>query len=409
MFKNFKCNRLYIICLTLFLAIFSACRKDGPIPKDELKPSGPTLTTIKSRLTDKNSTDETAALFYNLQQLAKTNILFGHQDDTKQGVNADGSQWGNWQQINPKPSRTKSDVHDVTGDYPAVLGSDFLHIANFNRSVWFQYETDISRQLAIDAYNRGQINTYCWHYINPVSKGGFYWSDSPVEAVSRILPGGDCNSVFNQSLKQIADFAKTLVGADGRLIPIIFRPFHEQDGDWFWWGKTHCTAQQYIDLYRYTVTYLRDELGVHNFLYCWSPGGNFNNLAGYLDRYPGDDYVDVLGTDNYDLNTGANLMLVSNKLKIISDYATSKNKIAAFSETGLANLTQIDWYTKNLLVALKLQKLQISYVLVWANTPSAFWTPQAGSPVVPDFIKFKNDNYVMLNSETPKMYRLPKI
>jgi mannan endo-1,4-beta-mannosidase len=45
---------------------------------------------------------------------------------------------------------------------------------------------------------------------------------------------------------------------NGKLIPIIFRPFHEFDGNWFWWGANYCTAEEYISVYRFTVNYLRD-------------------------------------------------------------------------------------------------------------------------------------------------------
>jgi mannan endo-1,4-beta-mannosidase len=48
---------------------------------------------------------------------------------------------------------------------------------------------------------------------------------------------------------------------------LIVCPFHEFDGDWFWWGKAHSSVADYKTLYQFTVTYLRDSLGVHNFLY----------------------------------------------------------------------------------------------------------------------------------------------
>lgn len=361
----------------------------------------PSLATARSWLVDKTATDETVALFYNLKTISKTHILFGHQDDTKRGYD-----WANEQHL-PAVSRERSDVKETTGAYPAVYGHDFIHIANFTDGAWFDYERDIARQLTIDAYNRGGVNTFAWHYDNPVSKGRFYWSDSPVEAVSKIIPGGDSIAVFKKSLKEVADFAKTLVGADGRLVPVIFRPFHEFDGDWFWWGKAHCTADQYKQLYQFTVTYLRDSLGVRNFLYAWSPDKNFNSETQYLERYPGDAYVDLVGMDNYgDMGTSVAPSVASGKLKIVSDYAKGKNKIAALTETGLQNLTQTDWYTGKLLKILQAQKVELAYVLAWANTKDAFWTPYKGHAAEADFINFFKSPYLIFGDKIPDMYKL---
>lgn len=55
--------------------------------------------------------------------------------------------------------------------------------------------------------------------------------------VRHILPGGSYHATFKADLKIIADFAHNAKGDDGELIPIIFRPWHEFDGNWFWWGK----------------------------------------------------------------------------------------------------------------------------------------------------------------------------
>ena len=411
MSNNKRLNRSVLFIFTCACLTVASCKKSAsgdlsgggspmpPVvtPQDTV----PAMATVHTWLVDKGATDETAALFYNLKKVSRTSILFGHQDDTKRGYD-----WANEQQF-PGVSRERSDVKDVTGAYPAVYGHDFLHIANFADGAWFDYERDMARRFTIDAYNRGGVNTYAWHYANPVSKSSFYWSDSPVEAVSKIIPGGDSNGVFKNSLKEVADFAKTLIGADGKRIPVIFRPFHEFDGDWFWWGASHCTPDQYKALYQFTVTYLRDSLGVHNFIYAWSPDKNFTSESQYLERYPGDAYVDLVGTDNYgDLGATAAPSVASSKLKIVSDYAKSKNKIAALTETGLQNLTQTNWYTGTLLKALQNQKVDLAYVLVWANTKDAFWTPYKGQASAPDFVNFKNNSYLVFGDKVPQLYQL---
>ncbi|RZK66910.1 MAG: beta-mannosidase, partial [Pedobacter sp.] len=96
-----------------------------------------------------------------------------------------------------------------------------------------------------------------------------------------------------------------------------------------------------------------------------------------------------MGTDNYGLNSSTTNTTISNKLKIVSDYAIQKNKIAAFTETGQQNLTTANWYTQKLLGSLQTQKVELAYVLVWANTTSAYWTPFKGHAAESDFKLFK--------------------
>ena len=376
--------------------------KKAPVGIMAAKGGGNQTTTLTP--VDRNATVETKALFNNLEKISKTGTLFGHQDATKTGYG-----WANAYDPNDPnaPYIVDADVQKVTGALPAVYGWDFQWIVDFytgDRKAW---ETKITRDLTIEAYNRGGINTYSWHYHNPVAKEGIWWRDAQVEAVEHILPGGSHHEVYKNSLRELADYAKSLIGADGKLIPVIFRPFHEMNGDWFWWGKGHTTAADYKKLYQFTVTYLRDELGVHNFLYAWSPDKNFTNLTQYLEWYPGDEYVDVVGTDNYgDLATGTAPAVASGKLKIVSDYAIAKNKVAALTETGLAKLPQADWYTSMLLKALQQQKVELAYVMVWANTKDAYWTPYKGHAAEGDFKTFKASPYVMFGDEAPKMYEI---
>jgi mannan endo-1,4-beta-mannosidase len=404
MIKSLKQWLLQFAAVALAICFTLCSKKNGGEPAPPVTPpleTVPSLSTVQSWLADKNATAQTAALFYNMKKLSKTKVLFGHQDATKRGYN-----WANEQHL-PAVSRERSDVKEVTGAYPAVYGHDFLHIANFTDGNWFDYEKQVARELTIDAYNRGGINTYAWHYNNPVSQGSFYWSQSPVEAVSKIIPGGSHHEVYKNSLREVADFARSLVAADGKLVPVIFRPFHEMDGDWFWWGSTHCTPDQYKILYRFTVIYLRDSLQVRNFLYGWSPDKNFTSEAQYLERYPGDEYVDLVGCDNYgDVHTNVQPSVAAGKLEIVSNYAKKKNKIAAMTETGLQNLPQSDWYTQKLLKILQQRPLELSYVLAWANTSSAFWTPYPGHAAAQDFIAFKNNPYMIFGDKLPDMYKL---
>ncbi len=126
-----------------------------------------------------------------------------------------------------------------------------------------------------------------------------------------------------------------------------------------------------------------------------------------MERYPGDEYVDVVGIDNYgDLGAGALPAVPSSKFKIISDYAKTANKVAALTETGLQNVTQSDWFTKTLLRALQYQKVELAYVLVWANRSDVFWTPYKGHAAEADFISFKSNPYLIFGDKLSNVYNL---
>ncbi len=254
--------------------------------------------------------------------------------------------------------------------------------------------------------------TAAWHFSNPISKGGFYWVDSLSKpTVKYIIPGGEAHDVYKQILKGIADWAHTIKGSDGKLVPIIFRPYHELDGDWFWWGRAHCTIDEFTSLWRFTVSYLRDSLHVHNFIYAFSTDNKFLTESQYLERYPGNQWVDMVGLDNYgDMgrNGSYDLVAAANKLKIVNSYALKSGKLAAFTETGLESIPNQHWWTSVLLKVMTEQKLRICYVLVWRNdTQSAthFYAPFPGQVSAADFIQFYNDPYTLFEKDLRRVYK----
>ena len=357
-----------------------------------------TIAQGKITLIDKKATAETQALYDNLGQLSKNHILFGHQHATEYGHGWFGD-----------PDR--SDVKSVTGSHPAVIGVDFSGLSGLPDSIISKVKVSLKKNIE-DTYNRGGITTVAWHFSNPVSKGGFYWKDSvSLPAVKYIIPGGPAHEKYKSILAGIADLAKSLRGKDGNLVPLIFRPYHELDGDWFWWGKSHCTTEEFKTLWRFTVGYLRDSLAVHNFIYAFSPDCKFNSEAEYLDRYPGDEWVDMVGVDNYaDFGRDGkyNVEAGIKKLAIVSAYAKKAGKLAAFTETGLESIPNTEWWTGTLLKSLQSSNLQLAYVLVWRNdakSPTHFYAPFPGQVSVADFKKFYDDPYTLFENDLKNVYR----
>lgn len=349
-------------------------------------------------LTDIHATPETKALYYNLHKLSRQHILFGHQHATEYGHGWRGD-------------KNRSDVKSVTGSHPAMIGVDFSGLSGQPADM-IEREKKLLRKNIEDTYNRGGVTTVSWHFSNPISGGGFYWKDSvSLPAVKYIIPGGSQHKKYKTILQTIGSFAKSLKGKDGKAVPMIFRPYHEFDGDWFWWGRSHCTTEDFTSLWKFTVSYLRDSLAVHNFIYAFSPDNKFNTQEQFLERYPGDKWVDMLGMDNYgdwgrdgfyDIAAGVK------KLQIVSGYAIKANKLAAFTETGLESIPKANWWTDILLKSLKDAKLRLAYVLVWRNdesSPTHYYAPFPGHLSVPDFIKFYKDPYTLFEKDLPALYK----
>jgi mannan endo-1,4-beta-mannosidase len=347
------------------------------------------LQQTKKNLVDKQATDKTAALFYNLQKLSATHMLFGQQDYA-----SDGHGWIDLED--------RCDAKELTGSYPAFNSFDFLHFTNGD---YMEHKDPAYiKKLMMQTYSRSGVISFCWHYLNPITKKNFY--DTSI-VVRYILPGGPYHEVFKESLRIIGDYANNAKDAHGDLVPIIFRPWHEFDGQWFWWGKPHCSVDEFKELFRFTVTYLRDSLHVRNFLYAFSPDCRFNTEEQYLERYPGDEYVDLVGMDNYwDFNPkGGGIKAVVKKTQIISEIAQKRNKLAAITETGSAKLKDKSWYTRKLLHVMKSKGVKLAYVAVWRGDN---YLPYPGHPAADDFIKFRKDPLVLFENDIQDIYSVSK-
>ena len=318
-------------------------------------------------------------------------ILYGHQDDLVYGHA--------WQVTDiAADDLSRSDVKDVAGHYPAIVGFDLGGIELGNAVNLDGVPFDLMRRAALAHINRGGTVTFSWHSRNPFT-GGDAWDVSSSEVVASILPGGAGHDEFMVWLSRAADFLASLGD-----IPVIFRPWHENIGSWFWWGGRLCTAEQYKQLYRMTHDYLEGERGLTNLLWCYSPNGPVS-AADYLSRYPGDDYVDYLGTDIYESvgpegqkaaaeRFGAQ---VREMLSTLGNLAAAHGKLFCLSETGLESLADPHWWSEVLYPAIR--GTGISYVLTWRNAhdrPSHFYAPWKGFENADDFRNFSEKQDIKL-------------
>ena len=403
-------KKIFIPILISAILVLISCSKDNATnnepdvvaPVTVIDPVTP--QNARNFMVDQNATDETVALFYNLRKLSQTKFAIGHQDAFNVFYGAGGN----------------SDIKKTTGNDPALLGSDFMFITDKDNpsNNWFVGQENKIIQDTKDAYSKGMINIFCWHLREPNNENSFYAEDMTDEqkstAFRSIMPGGAKHDWYKTKLDKVALVVSNLKDSNNKLIPIIFRPFHEFDGNWFWWGANYCSPEEYKTVYRFTVDYLKNTKNVHNILYSFSPDNTYTSSAGYLSRYPGDEYVDVLGMDNYgDFNNqgtnGSNN--ANNKLKYLSDLAISKKKIAALTETGyrVTNTTPAiqNWFSTYLYDALTKNNVQMAFVMFWANGNGGYYVPTPSSPNAADFNSFVIKPKSVLQNTLPNMYALP--
>ena len=354
------------------------------------------IHTGNAQPVDKKATKETKALYKNLQSSLKKGILFGHQDDLAYGVN--------W-----KYQKGRSDVKEVTGEYPGLFGWELGGLENDAAVNLDTVPFDKMKTYILNGYKAGAAIIISWHLNNPLT-GKTAWDPSPTNTISSILPGGEKNKLFKSWLDKVAVFLKSLKTKEGVYVPVIWRPYHELNGSWFWWGGKNCTAQEYIDLWKYTMTYLKDTKNIHHLLYAFSNTG-FANEQEFLERYPGNDWVDIIGFDSYHFGDSSTNKTFSDgldkSLGLLEKIAKDKKKIPALTEIGCNAIPYPAWFTEVLFKAL--EKHNIAFALVWRNAglkPKGeieYYVPYKGHPSATDFLKFSKEKKMFFEKRTKKL------
>ena len=327
---------------------------------------------------DKHATSETVNLYNNLRKLLMKGCMIGHQDDLAYGVN--------W-----KYENGRSDIKDVTGEFPAVFGWELGRIELDNLVNLDSVPFNNMKQYIRKGYEMGGVITISWHLNNPLT-GKSAW-DPAQGTVTSILPGGEKKSLYKSWLDKLSVFMNGLKDKNGKMIPVIFRPFHELNGSWFWWGKNHCTPDELKKLFQFTVSYLRDTKHLHHLLYAYNTDKFFSKEE-YLERYPGDEWVDIIGFDIYQRGNDNKAFITSfdQMLSNLESISKEKNKIPALTEFGYGGVPDSSWWTQTFWAALKNHK--ISYALAWRNAglkksgEMEFYMPFTGQQSENDFRNF---------------------
>lgn len=190
-------------------------------------------------------------------------------------------------------------VEKSTGHYPALCGFDLGFSAP---GTWdgINFRQNIVDE-AIRRNSEGFIITIMWHAVPPTEEEPVTFKESvqgeltDKEWQDLITPGTAVNERWKSQVDVIAFFLKQLKNAE---VPVLWRPYHEMNGEWFWWGKKlgdNGTEKLYRMLYDRLVNFHK----LNNLIWVYNCNEIRENTAPYDSIYPGDDVVDVLATDVY--------------------------------------------------------------------------------------------------------------
>jgi len=219
----------------------------------------------RGTLSNPKASAEARALYRYLWSIYGTHTLTGQQE----------------QNFSPAGPRLELDyLQKATGKQPALLGLDYIEPTdqlgvNERATAW---------------YRSGGVVTLCWHWGAPDIGTGYENAKRDFDVGRALTPGTPQNRAMGQQMAHVADLLTVL---RDRRVPVLWRPFHEFSGDWFWWGKHGPDA--FKALWRLMYAYFVRSRGLDNLIWVLGWAGQNVDPA----YYPGRAYVDVAGADIY--------------------------------------------------------------------------------------------------------------
>lgn len=343
-------------------------------------------------------------LIQRLIKIQQKGYMYGHQDDPFYGIT--------WQY-----EKGRSDTKDLVGDYPAVMGFELGGIEKGDAKNLDSVPFNIMRQEIIAHYQRGGIITISWHPRNPLL-GTTAWIeedikdynaavaalrkinqgelakqiDNPRNTVKSILPEGKKHELFLTWLDRLGAFLTSLKDAKGRQIPFILRPYHENTGNWFWWGKELCSDSEYLDLWNMTQDYINKmetSEGTMQDHIIWSYSPSWLD-ASASKRYPGDERIQLLGSDVYMWGTEADFIKqLDSELSNLTRLGKKHNKLIALTECGYKNSPDPTWWQR--VFKPTVEKYTFSYFLTWRNYSKEHFGASPDASTAEDFKQWAKD------------------
>jgi len=181
-------------------------------------------------------------------------------------------------------------IFEQSGKWPGLTGVDYRD--------WDQDHGDNlsePNQFLIDQWRQGSLVTVSWHANNPWTgedSTDMYIGSGLNELIT---PGTQAHQNWISMLDNIASGLQELQDAG---VVVIWRPFHEMNGGWFWWYDDQ-NGEQFKALWQHMFNYFTHTKGLNNLLWAFSPNVPSDPTSDLLQYYPGDAYVDIVGLDYY--------------------------------------------------------------------------------------------------------------
>ena len=258
-----------VLCAaTLLATVFCSCGKDDKKTDSKNEKDNTSVTETyesKFQLANKNADVNTKKLYDYINEVYGKSIITCQQEST-------------WMS---SPDYEMNYIYDVTGKYPAMRGLDFMN---------GDFEGVVERSK--EWHKKGGIVSICWH--TGVNGKGYQESKDDNPDFNKILTEG--TPEYEAMIENWDKAAKALQELRDEGIPVLWRPFHEFDGQWFWWGKGG--ADNFKKLWQMMYDRYTNEFGLTNLI--WVLGYSGEVKDGW---YPGNEYCDIVGSDTYDNTT----------------------------------------------------------------------------------------------------------
>jgi hypothetical protein len=308
-------------------------------------------------------------------------------------------------------ARSKSNIHssnyyEKTGEIPFIYALDFYYASGtyFNQSYTAKNRQNIIEIVKKQWQENKAIPSFSWHLENPYVPSNFgdymgcrYRKSKDIPSypeghrfiIREILnnTGDSCGygqynnetnipptyrnpyDWFEDRLKEIASIISEFKDNQGKAIPIIFRIWHEMEDDWMWWGRKSCTAEEYKDFFKLTQKRITESAPQSQIL--WAFGlDRYWDKDFLLSRYPGDEFVDIIGYDDYSIGENdTNIKDFLKRAQFISDFAKDHNKIAALFETAnIHAVSKNNFFQDYLLKIIQDNKVNLGIIQIWSTS-----------------------------------------
>lgn len=232
-------------------------------------------------------------------------------------------------------------IEAKTGKAPALCGFELLaYSPNINwescdeAALKELKENQGTLQQAYEWAKRGGLLTFTWHWYSPI--GGvdkaFYAKNTEFDAAKVLEEGTPERAAFYHDMDVMAELLK---GFADKRIPILWRPFHEAEGNWFWWGAKGMDVAR--KLYRLMFEYYTKEKHLDNLIWVW------NNPR--PEGYVGDEYCDIVTSDHYPpahQHTSMKMQLDALK-KVTANKPYAIGEIGVIPNLAAVEKEQADW------------------------------------------------------------------